>query len=105
MQAHEEGGEAGKGGHMGEGIGAPGARYMGEHVVVRALGGYGPLFVAADILLVCVVTHSDGCCGGSDQVWVSTRRGHALRRDAASGSQANAGLLGGGGQRAAWTQS
>ena len=40
--------EPGKGGHIGEGIGAPGARYMGEHVVVRALGGDGPLFVAAD---------------------------------------------------------
>ena len=34
LQAHEEGGEAGKGDHMGEGIGAPGARYVGEHVVV-----------------------------------------------------------------------
>ena len=43
-----EGGEAGKGDHMGEGIGAPGARHMGKHVVVRALGGDGPLFVAAD---------------------------------------------------------
>ena len=50
MQAHEEGGEVGKGGHMGEGIGAPGARYVGEHVVVRALRGDGPLFVAADFL-------------------------------------------------------
>ena len=48
MQAHEEGGEASKGDHMGEGIGAPGARYVGEHVVVRALEGDGPLFVAAD---------------------------------------------------------
>ena len=50
LQAHEEGGEAGKGDHMGEGIGAPGARYVGEHVVVRTLGGDGPLFVAADFL-------------------------------------------------------
>ena len=51
MQAHEEGGEAGKGDHMGEGIGAPDARYVGEHVVVRALGCDGPLFVAADFFL------------------------------------------------------
>ena len=48
LQAREEGGEAGKGEHMKEGIGAPGACYVGEHVVVRALGGYGPLFVVAD---------------------------------------------------------
>ena len=48
MQAHEEGGEADKGGYRGAGIGAPGARHVGEHVVVRALGGDGPLFVAAD---------------------------------------------------------
>ena len=43
LQTHEEGGEANKGGHMEGGIG--GARYVGEHLVVRALGGYGPLFV------------------------------------------------------------
>ena len=48
LQTHGEGSEAGKGDHMGEGIGAPGARYVGEHVVVRALGGLGRLFVAAD---------------------------------------------------------
>ena len=48
LQAQEEGGEANKGGHVGEGIGAPGACYVGEHVVVRALGGDGPLFVVAD---------------------------------------------------------
>ena len=48
LQAHEEGGEANKGGHMEGGAGAPGARYAGEHVVVRALGGHGPLFVVAD---------------------------------------------------------
>ena len=36
---------------MGEGIRAPGARYVGEHVVVRALGGNGPLFFAADFFL------------------------------------------------------
>ena len=48
LQAHEEGGEANKGGHMGGGAGAPGTCYVGEHVVVRALGGYGPLFVVAE---------------------------------------------------------
>jgi hypothetical protein len=46
LQAHEEGGEAGKGDHMGEGIGAPprarATWLVGEHVVVRALGGDGP---------------------------------------------------------------
>ena len=50
MQAHEEGGEANTGGHMEEGIGAPGACCVGEHVVVRALGGDGPLFVVADFV-------------------------------------------------------
>ena len=45
LQAREEGGEANKGEHMEEGIGAPGACYVGEHVVVRALGGDGPLFL------------------------------------------------------------
>ena len=48
LHAHEERGEADKGGYRGAGIGAPGARHVGEHVVVRALGGDGPLFVAAD---------------------------------------------------------
>ena len=48
LQAHEEGGEADKGGCRGAGIGAPGACYVGEHVVVRALEGDAPLFVAAD---------------------------------------------------------
>ena len=48
MQAHEEGGEAGKSSHVGEGIGAPGAWVNMLIVVVRALGGDGPLFVAAD---------------------------------------------------------
>ena len=51
LQAHEEGGEANKGGHMEGGAGAPGACYVGEHVVVRALGGYGPLFVVAEFCL------------------------------------------------------
>ena len=50
MQAHEEGGESNTGGHMEEGIGAPGACCVGEHVVVRALGGDGPLFMVADFL-------------------------------------------------------
>ena len=48
LQAREEGGEANKGGYMGEGIGAPGACCVGEHVVVRALGGDGPLFIVAE---------------------------------------------------------
>ena len=47
LQAREEGGEVNKGEHMEEGIGAPGACYVGEHVVVHALGGDGPLFVVA----------------------------------------------------------
>ena len=37
-----------KGGYRGAGIGAPGACCVGEHVVVRALEGDAPLFVAAD---------------------------------------------------------
>ena len=52
LQARQEGGEANKGGHMGEGLGAPGACYVGEHVVVRALGGDGPLFVVADVFFM-----------------------------------------------------
>ena len=36
------------GGCRGAGIGAPGACYVGEHVVVRALERDAPLFVAAD---------------------------------------------------------
>ena len=48
LQAHEEGGEANKGGYRGAGIGAPGACCVGEHVVVRALEGDASLFVAAD---------------------------------------------------------
>ena len=51
LMTHEEGGEAGKAGYMGGGIGAPGARCVGEHVVVRAMGGDGPLFVAADVFI------------------------------------------------------
>ena len=46
MDAHEQGGEADKGGCRGAGIGAPGARHVGEHVVVRVLEGDAPLFVA-----------------------------------------------------------
>jgi hypothetical protein len=52
LQAHEEGGEADKGGYRGAGIGAPGARYVGEHIVVRALEGDAPLFVVADFVMV-----------------------------------------------------
>ena len=37
--------------NMEGGAGAPGACYVGEHVVVRALGGYGPLFVVAEFCL------------------------------------------------------
>ena len=48
LQVREEGGEADKGGYRGAGIGAPGACCVGEHVVVRALEGDAPLFVAAD---------------------------------------------------------
>ena len=36
--------------HRGAGIGAPGARHMGKHVVVRALEDDAPLFVVADFL-------------------------------------------------------
>ena len=55
LQAHEEGGEANTGGHMEGGAGAPGARYVGEHVVVRALGGHGPLFVVAEFVNIIVI--------------------------------------------------
>ena len=59
LQACEEGGEANKGGHMGEGLGAPGACYVDEHVVVRALGGDGPLLLlrtlGGGIVLYCIV--------------------------------------------------
>ena len=48
LDAHEQGGEADKGGCRGAGIGAPGARHVGEHVVVRVLEGDAPLFVVAD---------------------------------------------------------
>ena len=48
MQAREKGDEAGKDDHRGTGSGAYGACYLGEHVVVRALGGDAPPFVAAD---------------------------------------------------------
>ena len=50
LQAHEEGGEADKGGCRRAGIGAPGACHVGEHVVVRALEGDAPLLVAADFV-------------------------------------------------------
>ena len=48
MDAHEQGGEADKGGCRGAGIGAPGVRHVGEHIVVRVLEGDAPLFVVAD---------------------------------------------------------
>ena len=51
LRAHGEGGEADKGGHRWAGIGAPGARHVGEYVVVRALEGDAPLFVAADFFI------------------------------------------------------
>ena len=50
LYAREEGGEANKGEHMEEGIGAPGTCYVGDHVVERVLGGNGPLFVVAEFL-------------------------------------------------------
>ena len=52
LDAHEQGGEADKGGCRGAGIGAPGARHVGEHVVVRVLEGDAPLFVVADFFVV-----------------------------------------------------
>ena len=52
MHAHEQGGEADKGGCRGAGIGALGARHVGEHVVVRALEGDAPLFVVAEFFSV-----------------------------------------------------
>ena len=55
LHAHEEGGEADKGGNRGAGTGAPGARHMGEHVVVRALEGDAPLLVVAELLVLNVL--------------------------------------------------
>ena len=52
LQAHEEGGEADKGGYRGAGIRATGASHVGEHVVVRAQQGVGPLFVAAEFFAI-----------------------------------------------------
>ena len=49
LQAHEEGGEAGEGCRRGTGSGAWAVRHLGEHVVVRAQQGDGPLFVVADL--------------------------------------------------------
>ena len=63
LYAREEGGEANKGEHMEEGIGAPGTCYAGEHVVVRALGGDGPLFVVADFFLSCTFVLSEPVLG------------------------------------------
>jgi hypothetical protein len=60
LQAHEEGGEADGGGYRGAGIGAPGVCYVGEHVVVRALEGDAPLFVAADFFPIMCVTKEKG---------------------------------------------
>ena len=51
LHAHKQGGEADKGGCRGAGIGAPGARHVGEHVVVRALEGDAPLFVVHSLLV------------------------------------------------------
>ena len=66
MQAHEEGGEADRGGCRRAGIGAPGAYHVGEHVVVRALEGDAPLLIA------CVA------CGG---VSVVKKRADPCMRD------------------------
>ena len=65
MQAHEEGGEADKGGCRGAGIGAPGACYVGEHVVVRALEGDAPLCVAADFSIRLRLKDKTGCAAPS----------------------------------------
>ena len=56
LHAHEEGGEADKGGCRGAGIGAPGARHVGEHVVVRVLEGDAPLFVVAEFSVATVTS-------------------------------------------------
>ena len=48
LQAHGEGGEAGEGCRSGTGSGAWAVRHLGEHVVVRAQQGVGPLFVVAE---------------------------------------------------------
>ena len=45
LQAHGEGGEAGEGCRSGTGSGAWAVCHLGEHVVVRAQQGVGPLFV------------------------------------------------------------
>ena len=51
LDAHEQGVEADKGGCRGAGIGAPGARHVGEHAVVRVLEGDAPPFVVAEFFL------------------------------------------------------
>ena len=55
LQAHEEGGEAGEDCRRGTGSGAWAVRNLGEHVVVRALGGDGPLFVVAEFSMLRIV--------------------------------------------------
>ena len=60
MHAHEQGGEADKGGCRGAGIGAPGARHVGEHVVVRALEGDAPHFVVAEFFYRSQVATTTG---------------------------------------------
>ena len=73
MQAHEEGGEANKNGYRGAGLGAPGARHVGEHVVVRALKGDAPLFVVAEFGVVAIRSTTIGWYRRSDRS-ISTAR-------------------------------
>ena len=51
LQVHEEGGEAGEDGRRRTGSGAWAVRHSGEHVVVRAQQGDGPLFVVAEFFM------------------------------------------------------
>ena len=85
VQAREEGGEANKGGHMGEGLGAPGACYVGEHVVVRALGGDGPLFVVADFwvlsIYLSVASHHVSALPPRHHTATSSRRANGPAKD------------------------
>ena len=73
LQAHEEGGEADKGGYRGAGIGVPGARHVGEHVVVRALEGDAPLLLLRTFQ-VQIKTRPSGVCSLLDcGIWIGTR--------------------------------
>ena len=56
LHAHEQGGEADKGGYRGARTGAPGARHVGEPVVVRVLEGDASFFVVADFFRGPLIT-------------------------------------------------